>query len=73
MADLRNDLAKARDAWFESDEGIRAADSESLRLGSHVELFLRNRLERAFVAGWNAKERSYRSAVACIKKESSDG
>lgn len=46
MADMRNDLAKARDAWLESLEGVECAEGRS------EGQFLRNRLERAFLAGW---------------------
>jgi hypothetical protein len=49
-ADLRNDLARARDDWMLSDEGTRMAD------GSARGKYLRNRLEAAFIAGWNACE-----------------
>jgi hypothetical protein len=55
LADLRNDLAKARDAWFESAEGKRAVDSTTLP-NANAYTYLRNRLESAFIAGWNAKE-----------------
>lgn len=48
-ADLRNDLAKARDEWMLSVEGRNC--SEPLPINT---FYLRNRLESAFVAGWNA-------------------
>lgn len=50
MKDLRDKLAKCRDEWMLSREGIKCQD------GSTSGRYLRNRLERAFVAGWNAHE-----------------
>ena len=52
MSDLRNDLAKARDAWLESPEGIRCQKPGAFGV------YLRNRLESAFIAGWNAARQS---------------
>ncbi|MFA5766497.1 MAG: hypothetical protein WC919_01050 [Candidatus Paceibacterota bacterium] len=43
--ELRSDLAKARDMWLASDEGQRSC------AGSAEGLFLRNRIEGAFLAG----------------------
>lgn len=45
--DLRSPLAKARDAWLESEEGKRCCNGNA---SGH---FLQNRLELAFVAGAN--------------------
>jgi len=50
--DYRNDLAKARDKWLNSKEGLKAGEGETSGQ------FLRNRLERAFIAGWKAAEDS---------------
>lgn len=50
MVDLRNDLARSRDAWMASDEGARCAS------GIAQGQYLRNRLQAAFVAGWAARE-----------------
>lgn len=50
--DLRNAIAKARDDFLDSAEGIR------LTKGTAQGQYLRNRIEAAFVAGWNAKEQS---------------
>lgn len=58
MADLRNDLAKARDAWFESAEGRQVADGRGIGVHADDEFYLRNRLELAFLAGWEARERT---------------
>jgi hypothetical protein len=48
--DLRNPLAKARDKFFESLQG------DALTVGMPGGQYLRNRLEAAFIAGWNACE-----------------
>ena len=46
--DLRSSLARARDEWFESPEGKNCC------IGASSGQYLRNRLERAFLAGWDA-------------------
>ena len=48
--DLRNPLAKARDRWLESKEGIACCECRA------EGQYLRNRLESAFISGWNACE-----------------
>lgn len=53
--DLRNDLAKARDEWFAGD-GLGMTDSYILK-EARFETYLRNRLETAFCAGWNARDK----------------
>lgn len=58
MADLRNDLAKALDDWFESKSGKEASWGATMGLSGYLEQYLRNRLRRAFVAGWEARERT---------------
>jgi hypothetical protein len=60
MSDLRNDLAKARDIWLDSDEGIRCIE------GSATGRYLQNRVEHAFVSGWNANTRAI--DVAAVRK-----
>lgn len=46
------EIAKARDAWFESKEGLDCCDFLTLgKYGHGAERFLKNRLERAFLAG----------------------
>lgn len=52
MSDLRNAVAKARDEWIESDEG-RCCMSPVSGLEPQ---FLQNRLECAFLAGYQAAE-----------------
>lgn len=47
-------LAAARDAWLESEEGQTCA------AGQAEGQFLRNRLERAFIAGWKAAKEGER-------------
>jgi hypothetical protein len=49
--DNRAPIARARDNFLASEEGVR------LQSGATSGQYLRNRLEAAFVAGWNAKER----------------
>lgn len=48
--DLRSPLAKARDAWLESDEGKRCRDAAILS-SPHATQYLENRLVLAFLAG----------------------
>ena len=45
---MKHPAASARDKWFESAEGKRATE------GSAEGQYLRNRVERAFLAGWDA-------------------
>ena len=45
---VKNALARARDAWLEGEEGQRC------RQGSASGIYLANRLEAAFIAGWDA-------------------
>lgn len=52
MADLRSPLAKACDEWLESD------DAKTLAEGQTEGVYLRNRLQHAFLAGWNACEKA---------------
>jgi hypothetical protein len=46
--DLRNDKAKARDAFLESEEGLRLCE------GTAIGEYLRNRIELAWCEGWEA-------------------
>lgn len=62
MADLRNDLAKARDAWLDSQEGVECC------AGTCSHQYLRNRLERAFIAGWNARHYGATRAEKALKE-----
>ena len=48
--DMRSQLAKARDDFFSSEQGI------VLRQGTTSGDFLWNRLEKAFIEGWDACE-----------------
>jgi len=43
----KSDLARARDEWLASDEGVKCCR------GGTQGRFLKNRIECAFVAGWN--------------------
>lgn len=60
MSDLRNALARARDEWLDGDVGQHAAS------GSPTGQYLRNRLEAAFCAGWNAAEKNAEKAAAVL-------
>lgn len=53
--DLRTPIAKARDNWLESAEGLHCLEDSIL---SYRELthYLRNRLQLAFQAGWNTRD-----------------
>jgi hypothetical protein len=55
MTDLRSPLAKARDEFLDSDSGRDMCDSRNLPATAFSQ-YLRNRLEQAFVAGWNARD-----------------
>lgn len=43
-------LAVARDKWFTSNEGMQCLEDTA---AGH---YLKNRLERAFIAGWDARK-----------------
>lgn len=58
MTDMRNDVAKARDEWMLSNEGCRCLD------GITSGRYLQNRLEAAFITGWNAREKKQAHAEA---------
>ena len=45
---MKSPLAKARDKWLLSEEGERCCQ------GSTKGQYLKNRLELAFIAGWDA-------------------
>lgn len=45
---MKSQLAKAKDKWFLSEEGKVCCE------GQASGQFLRNRLERAYIAGWDA-------------------
>lgn len=50
---------KARDEWFQSEEGIRCTGVNSLRRaapGPQLRVYLENRLDAAFAAGWRAAQ-----------------
>lgn len=56
--DLRSQLAKARDDWFEGEQGQRCMRPDILWSVGQTQ-FLKNRLETAFLAGasWAEKKR----------------
>lgn len=49
---MKSKLAKARDRWLQSDEGEKCSTGQT-----HGQ-YLRNRIERAFIAGWEACEQA---------------
>lgn len=61
MADMRIAIAKARDIWLESDEGKRCCD------GAPVGLYLRNRIECAFLAGARIAEAQAEEKLAEVR------
>lgn len=54
--DMRSELAIKRDEWFKSDEGIGCLEVKKLALHHAHQKYLKNRLERAFLAGAIANE-----------------
>jgi len=60
--DLRNTLAKVRDAFFESDDGERCCE------GTAKGQYLRNRLETAFLAGARTLEEKGKEAIDICDK-----
>lgn len=65
--DLRSPLAKMRDDWFDSEEGLRLCDGSKIGVSQKNEQYLRNRLEIAFLAGAKAaKENERRSCMFTI-------
>jgi hypothetical protein len=61
MGDIRNNLAKARDAFLQSERGTELAKGIVGRLDDY---YMRNRIEAAFIAGWNAAEAASKAAPA---------
>lgn len=56
---MKSELAIARDAWLESPEGRACTDLESMQCYKNPrsgEIYLKNRIERAFLAGAKAME-----------------
>lgn len=51
MSDLRSELAIKRDEWFASEEGQKCAMPFRLPDMDDTAVYLRNRLELAFLAG----------------------
>jgi len=60
--DTKSDLAKARDTWLASDEGQRACT------GTAEGVFLRNRIECAFLAGARIAEMQLAEKMKPIKE-----
>lgn len=53
---MKSELAIERDKWFESDEGKKCTDTDSLLAPKVTKEYLINRLEAAFLAGATANE-----------------
>ena len=55
---MKSELAIKRDEWFASAEGVKCADIHALasvrRSKSNQSIYLKNRLEAAFIAGAKA-------------------
>lgn len=66
-ADLRSPMAKARDRYFET-EGRDLDNATSLGAPSRNSTYLRNRLERAFIAGYLAGSKDARVRVTEVGK-----
>lgn len=50
--------AKFLSEWFASGEGRASVNAKTLGLDEGCELYIRNRLTGAFLAGWNAAEKA---------------
>lgn len=59
---MKSELAEARDKWLQSEEG------ETLSTGQTHGQFLRNRIERAFIAGWTACGESTKAEIDRLKE-----
>ena len=52
---LESVLARALDAWLNGDEGRRCLRADTLSHDwTHLDVYLANRLQAAFAAGWDA-------------------
>ncbi len=58
MADLRNNIAKARDKFLQSKDGKKCLQGET---GGQ---YLENRIVSAFLAGWHSKEEEGNSSTS---------
>jgi hypothetical protein len=55
--DNRNAIAKARDEYLGSPDGAALTNPATLCRVPDSYIYLRNRIEAAFLAGWAARER----------------
>lgn len=55
--DMRSPLAKARDEWLASADGVTCGDPTTLGASPLTRQYLENRLVKAFLAGANWMER----------------
>jgi hypothetical protein len=63
--DQRNAIAKARDDWFETEDGKRALNP----IPGLENQYLQNRLEMAFLAGYQAAEHGLADYVMWAARE----
>jgi hypothetical protein len=61
--ETRSDLARARDIWLASDEGGRCCE------GTVDGIYLRNRIECAFLAGARIAEDRINEKLVAMKKQ----
>ena len=52
---MKSELAIKRDQWLASEEGKKCLDASSLFMSAGYEIYLKNRLEIAFLAGAQAE------------------
>ena len=67
IADFRNPIAKARDEFMLGPEGTRLCDALGIGAPARCGLYLRDRIEAAFLAGWNACEQEMAAAVSALR------
>ncbi len=72
MSDRRTPLAKARDEFLESDAGKKLTDASTLG-NTSPDYYLRNRLERAFMAGVAAQRALAQSPTSKQPGMATDG
>ena len=67
IADLPNPLAKAREEFMLSREACYLCDPTSIGAPAHCGLYLHDRIEAAFLAGWNACEQEMAASVSALR------
>lgn len=59
---MKSELAKARDKWLQSDDGKECC--HAMGQGQYP----RNRIEKAFIAGWDACQQGYQAEIDRLKE-----